>query len=48
VFFDDLHILRTIERCEREGPTAALTDGVSLLQEVLASPRPIHDIPSVD
>jgi uncharacterized protein (TIGR02391 family) len=44
VFFDDLHILRTIDRCEREGLTGALSDGLHLLQEVLASPHPIHDI----
>jgi len=36
--------LRTIERCECEGPSAALGDGLNLLQEVLASPHPIHDI----
>ena len=44
MFFDDLHILRTIDRCEREGLTGALSDGLHLLQEVLASPHPIHDI----
>lgn len=44
MFFDDLDILRTIDRCEREGLPAALSDGLHLLQEVLAAPHPVHDI----
>jgi uncharacterized protein (TIGR02391 family) len=44
VFLDDLHILRTVDRCEREGLTGSLSDGLHLLQEVLASPHPVHDV----
>jgi len=43
VFFDDLHLLRTIDRCEREGLTGPLSSGTSLLQEVLGSPHPVYD-----
>lgn len=39
MFFDDLHILRTIDRCEREGLSAPLSDGLHLLQEVLGASR---------
>lgn len=43
MFFDDLHILRTIDRCEREGLTGALSSGEFLLKEVLDSPHPVYD-----
>ena len=43
VFFDDLHILRVIDRCEREGRTGPLSSGTYLLQEVLESPYPVLD-----
>lgn len=43
MFFDDLHILRTIDRCEREGLTGALSSGEYLLKEVLASPHSVYD-----
>jgi uncharacterized protein (TIGR02391 family) len=43
VFFDDLLILRTIDRCEREGLTGALSSGEYLLKEVLGSPHPVYD-----
>lgn len=43
MFFDDLQILRTIERCEREGLTGALSSGEYLLKEVLGSPHPVYD-----
>ena len=43
MFFDDLHILRTIDRCEREGLTGVLWSGESLLKEVLESQHPIYD-----
>lgn len=43
MFFDDLEILRTIDRCERDGLTAPLSSGLYLLQEVLGSPHPVHD-----
>jgi hypothetical protein len=43
MFFDDLEILRTIDRCERESLTYALSSGQQLLQEMLGSPHPVHD-----
>jgi uncharacterized protein (TIGR02391 family) len=43
VFFDDLHVLRTIDRCERDGLTGALWSGESLLKEVLDSQYPVYD-----
>jgi uncharacterized protein (TIGR02391 family) len=43
VFFDDLEILRTIDRCERDGLGASLSSGLQLLQEVLGSPHPVYD-----
>jgi uncharacterized protein (TIGR02391 family) len=43
MFFDDLEILRTVDRCEREGLTASLSSGLDLLQEVLRAPHPVHD-----
>jgi uncharacterized protein (TIGR02391 family) len=43
VFFDDLLILLTIDRSERERLTGALSSGQDLLREVLASPYPVHD-----
>jgi uncharacterized protein (TIGR02391 family) len=44
MFFDDLHILRTIDRCEREGLTGSLFDGQQLLQAAMEAPQPVHDI----
>ena len=43
MFFDDLQILGTINRCERDGLTAPLSSGLHLLQEVLGAPHPVHD-----
>src|SRR5436189_1848479 len=43
MYFDDLEILRTIDRCERDGQSAALSSGEWLLKEVLASPHPVYD-----
>jgi uncharacterized protein (TIGR02391 family) len=43
VYFDDLEILRTIERCERDGHAAALSSGEWLLKELLGSPQPVYD-----
>lgn len=43
MFFDDLQILRTIDRCEREGLTGPLSSGTYLLQEVLGSQHPVYD-----
>jgi len=34
VFFDDLHILRTLDRLEQAGQTAYLNSGIDLLKEV--------------
>jgi hypothetical protein len=34
VFFDDLHILRTLDRLEQAGQTAYLNAGIDLLTEV--------------
>lgn len=43
MLFDDLHILRTIDRCERDGLSGALWSGESLLKEVLDSQYPVYD-----
>jgi len=43
MFFDDLLILRTIDRCEREGLTGALSSGQDLLKVVLDTPYPVYD-----
>ena len=43
MYFDDLEILRTIERCERDGQTAGLSSGEWLLKEVLGSAHPVYD-----
>jgi uncharacterized protein (TIGR02391 family) len=43
MFFDDLEILRTIDLCEREGRTWALSSGQQLLQEMLRVPHPVHE-----
>lgn len=43
MFFDDLHILRTIDRCEREGLSGALSSGEYLLKEVLGTQFPVYD-----
>jgi uncharacterized protein (TIGR02391 family) len=43
MYFDDLEILRTIDHCERDGQTAALSSGEWLLKEVLGSPHPVYD-----
>src|SRR4051812_47006936 len=42
MFFDDLQILRTIDRCERDG-IHSLSGGTLLLQEVLGSPHAVLD-----
>jgi uncharacterized protein (TIGR02391 family) len=43
MYFDDLAILRTIDRCERDDQTAVLSSGEWLLKEVLGSPHPVYD-----
>jgi uncharacterized protein (TIGR02391 family) len=42
VFFDDLHILRTIDRLEQAGQTAYLNAGIDLLQQV-AGAEPVSE-----
>jgi hypothetical protein len=42
VFFDDLHILQTIDRLEQAGRIAYLSSGIDLLQEVTGG-QPVSD-----